>query len=63
MKCNLQAVLDLRGVSQTEISKRTGIGRTTISRMCRGKMQRVDADVVATLCKELKCQVSDIFLD
>jgi DNA-binding Xre family transcriptional regulator len=45
----------------TEISKRTGIAISTLSRLDSGKAQRLDYETIVPLCKLFKMQPGDFF--
>ena len=49
----LQAVLDAAGISQSELSRRSGVSFATINRMCTNATGRISLDVLDRLCATL----------
>lgn len=58
--CCLKEVLDKKGISKTQLAKRTGLQHTIINRYVSGNAIRYDSDVLAKLCYVLDCKLSDI---
>lgn len=59
--CNLPVVLAERGLKITKVSKETGISRTTLTDLAKGRAQGIQLETLNTLCVYLKVQPSDIF--
>lgn len=56
----LQSQIDLQGISQRELSRRTGIRQPTISEMCANKSKSLPVDNLDKICSELDCDLWDI---
>lgn len=56
----LSAILGSKRIKQSELSKVTGISKTTVNSFYNDKVTRVSYDVLNKICKALDCQVSDI---
>ncbi len=63
MKCNLQTVLDRKGISQRKLAKDTGIGKNIISELCRNKANSVSFVMMTRICNALECDLAEIFPD
>lgn len=51
MKNKLKQLIDDKGVSQIEVSRATGLNKTTINRFYRGYTDRLDLNTIKVLCK------------
>lgn len=56
----LDNYLKEKGVSQRELSRRTGIRQPTISEMCLNKSKSLPVENLDKICIELDCDLSDI---
>ena len=56
----LKVVLARRGISQMELSRRTGIRQPTISALALGTARHIPIDVLDKVCTVLDCQPGDI---
>ncbi len=45
-----------KDITYRELSKETGIAQSTLVRLRKGKTQRVDLNVLDSLCKYFKCR-------
>lgn len=54
----LMAKQDIKSLS--ELSRRTKFHYNTIRNFSLGMHQRLDSDLVVSLCKELNCDISDL---
>lgn len=54
-------LLGLRRLKVSEVSRATGISRTTLTKLYYGGGEGVYYDVLEKLCNYLECDVSDIF--
>lgn len=61
IKTKLKVVLAQREMTQTELSKRTGIRPPTLSAISTNQIKVVPMDVMDRMCKVLDCNVGDIF--
>ena len=51
MKNNLKELMADRGVTQIEVSRATGLNKTTINRFYRGYTDRLDLKTIKMLCE------------
>jgi putative transcriptional regulator len=51
-----------KGISQRELSRRTGIRQPTISEMCLNKSKSLPVDNLNKICNELDCDLTDILV-
>ncbi|MBO0586103.1 helix-turn-helix transcriptional regulator [Sporosarcina sp. E16_8] len=51
-----------KGMSQHELSRRTGIRQPSINEMCRNQTQRLPLNNLAAVCEVLECEISDILI-
>jgi len=56
----LGELLEQRGISQHELSRRTGIRQPSINEMCRNQTQRIPLDNLAKICEILDCDIPDV---
>lgn len=56
----LDTLLKERGISQRELSRRTGIRHPTISEMCLNTSKSLPVENLDKICSELDCELSDI---
>lgn len=56
----LSTVLGAKRIKQIELSKITGISKTTINSLYNDRITMVSYDTLNSICKALDCQVSDI---
>ena len=60
IRLKLRELLELRGMSQTELQLKTGLGYSSINAMYHNKTQRVEFATLDILCSALHCQVGDL---
>jgi putative transcriptional regulator len=60
VKSMLAIRLAERKMKISELSRRSGVNRTTLTRMYNDQMDRVDLLILAKLCNILNCSVGDI---
>jgi DNA-binding Xre family transcriptional regulator len=53
-------LLEKRGMAQTELQARSGLGYSTINALYRGKTERVEFGTLEALCEVLECGVAEI---
>ncbi|HHW84172.1 MAG TPA: helix-turn-helix transcriptional regulator [Actinomycetales bacterium] len=59
--CTLDAVLEARGITLTELSERTGITLANLSILKTGKARAVRFTTLTAICEALGCQPGDLF--
>lgn len=56
----LDDMIQKSGLSKNKVAFRAEIQRTQLNNYCKGKIQRIDLDVLARLCKVLNCTPADL---
>lgn len=51
--CNLQKILDEKGITQTELSKKANMTQCSISHLYANKKSRVGFDTILKICAAL----------
>ncbi|MGN0038619.1 MAG: helix-turn-helix domain-containing protein [Coriobacteriales bacterium] len=57
---HLDALMEERGVSVTELAAAVGINRVNMSNLKNGKVNAVRFSTLNAICRELHCQPGDI---
>ncbi|MCM1544713.1 MAG: helix-turn-helix transcriptional regulator [Ruminococcus sp.] len=57
---NLSEMIEKSGLSKNKIAFKAEIQRTQLNNYCKGKIQRIDLDVLARLCYVLGCTPGDL---
>ena len=60
LRFRLQQTIDEKGVSQSELSRTSGVSYTTISRMCRNVTAQVSLDTLDRLATTLGVNPGDL---
>lgn len=60
IRVRLRELLEKRGMAQTELQSRTGLGYSTINALYHEKTQRVEFATLQILCEVLDCRISDL---
>lgn len=60
IKFHLRVLLAMNDMNQKQLAEKTGIRPTTISAICAGTVKHLPIDVLAKICKALKCQPADV---
>lgn len=63
MVFNVKKIREEKGISQEELSKKTGISRTIISGMETGLVKNATVETVKKIAQALDVKISDIFFD
>lgn len=58
--CRLSTLLGERRIKMAELSRMTGVSKTTINAMYHDRVRKIDYGVLERICKELDCGLSDI---
>lgn len=56
---SLKVLLNNKGITQVELSKRTGIRYPTISAICNDKIKKLPINVIEQICSTLNCAPGD----
>ena len=59
--CNLSEILGRKKLKVSTLCRDTNINRGTADRLYYDTAQRVDLDVIETLCKYLECSLEELF--
>lgn len=59
--CTLDAVLEARGMTLTELSARTGITLANLSILKTGKARAIRFTTLTAICEALDCSPADLF--
>lgn len=60
IRVRLQELLAKRGMAQTELQARTGLGYSTINALYHEKTERIEFATLDKLCQVLECGVGDL---
>lgn len=58
--CNLGALLDERGLTIAELSKRVDITPANLSKLKNNRARAIRFDTLVAICAELGCQPGDL---
>lgn len=61
IKCHLSRLMGERKLKIADLSRDTGINRGTATRLYYETSERVEIDVINSLCQYFNCSVGDIF--
>ena len=62
IRVRLKELLAKRGMAQTELQARSGLGYSTINALYHGKTERIEFVTLEKLCEVLECEVGDLLL-
>jgi putative transcriptional regulator len=60
IQSNLARLLSERGMTMTDLQRRTGLAYTLIHRLYHGNVTRYEAATLDAICSALGCSVGDI---
>lgn len=60
LKCHLSRIMGEKKLKIADVSRDTGINRGTVTRLYQETAVRVEFEVLETLCRYLKCEISDL---
>lgn len=58
--CRLSTLLGERRIKMAELSRMTGVSKTTINAMYHDRVRKIDYGVLERICEALDCGLSDI---
>ncbi len=58
----LSRVMGDRRVNMLQMSRDTGIGRSTLHRLYHNQAERVDFQTLDTICEYLDCEITDVLV-
>lgn len=60
VKINLRPLMEARGLSRNRLAHLIDTRYEVVNKWYNGRVERIDADILARLCYVLQCEVSDI---
>ena len=60
IRVRLKELLEKRGMAQTELQARSGLGYSTINALCHEKTERIEFATLEKLCEVLECELGDV---
>jgi putative transcriptional regulator len=60
IRVRLRYLLEKRGMAQTELQARSGLGYSTINALYHEKTERIEFATLEKLCDVLECEVGEI---
>ena len=61
LRCHLSTLMGRDKLRISDVAKKTGLNRSTITALYNETATRVDLSAIASLCKLFQCQVGDLF--
>lgn len=61
IKCHLSRIMGENKLKISDLANETQINRGTLTRLYQETAERVELDVINSLCKYFDCQVQDLF--
>lgn len=61
VKCHLSRLMGERKLKIADLARDTGINRGTATRLYYETAERIDIEVIDSLCRYFNCLVSDLF--
>ena len=58
--CTLSTLLGEKRIKMAELSRMTGVSKTTINAMYHDRVRKIDYGVLERICKVLECKLSDV---
>lgn len=58
--CRLSTLLGERRIKMAELTRMTGVSKTTINAMYHDRVRKIDYGVLERICEALDCKLSDI---
>lgn len=61
IRCHLSTLMGRQKLRIADVSRRTGLNRSTVTALYKETSTRVDLPAVEQLCQLFNCQVGDLF--
>ncbi len=61
IRCHLSTLMGRHKLKIADVSRHTGLNRSTITALYRESAVRVDIDAIGKLCRLFNCHVGDLF--
>lgn len=60
IRCHLSTLMGRKKLKIADISRETGLNRSTITSLYQETAKRIDIDTINELCKLFECEVSEL---
>lgn len=60
IRCHLSTLMGRKKLKIADISRETGLNRSTITSLYQETAKRIDIDAINELCKLFECEVSEL---
>lgn len=60
IRCNLSVLMGRAKLSISDVSRQTGLNRSTVTALYKETATRVELPAIDQLCRLFRCQVSDL---
>ena len=60
IRCHLSTLMGTRKLKVSDVARKTGLNRSTISSLYKETASRVDLQAIEKLCELFQCEVSDL---
>jgi putative transcriptional regulator len=61
LHCHLSTLMGRDKLRIADVSRRTGLNRSTVTALYKGTATRVDLPAIEQLCRLFNCEVGDLF--
>lgn len=61
IRCHLSTLMGREKLRIADVSRRTGLNRSTVAALYRESATRVDLAAIERLCRVFECQVGELF--
>lgn len=61
IRCHLSTLMGRHKLKIADVSRHTGLNRSTVTALYRESAARVEVDAIEKLCRLFNCQVGDLF--
>ena len=61
IKCHLSKLMGEKRLRISDVARATKINRGTITRLYHETAERIELDVIDSLCRFLDCEIADLF--
>ena len=61
VKCHLSRIMGEKRLKIADVARATDINRGTITRLYHETAERIELNVIETLCTYLECEIADLF--
>lgn len=60
IRCHLSTLMGRNKLKIADISRETGLNRSTVTALYQETAKRIELDAISELCKLFKCEVSEL---